>query len=158
MLPRNNTAIRPLCVINHTRGSAKTGRGGRRCPIIAPMDDADELARRYFALWADYLTALLADPQTAALLQRWIAFAGQFATSPGEHADSPFPAWPPIPSATGPTNRSQTAAAAAAGASGERDDAVGELASRVDELERRLAALERGSSIRRSRRGNNASG
>jgi hypothetical protein len=122
------------------------------------MDDADELARRYFALWADYLTALLADPQAAALLQRWIAFAGQFAKSPGEHTGAPFPGWPPIPSATGSPNRSQAAAAAAAGASGERNDAVGELARRVDELERRLAALERGSSIRRSRRGNNPSG
>ena len=27
------------------------------------MTDADALARRYFALWSEYLTALVADPQ-----------------------------------------------------------------------------------------------
>ena len=29
------------------------------------MNDADELARRYLALWTEYLTALIADPQAA---------------------------------------------------------------------------------------------
>jgi hypothetical protein len=126
------------------------------------MNDADELARRYLALWAEYLTALVADPQAAEMLQRWIAFTGQFAKTAGERPGAPFPtpfpAWPPIPAAAGST----AAAATAAGASGERGDAVGELARRVDELARRLAALERKlelrSASRRPRRGNRASG
>jgi hypothetical protein len=122
------------------------------------MNDADELARRYLALWADYLTALVADPQAADMLQRWIAFTGQFAGqlpgAAGERAGFPFPAWPPAPAAAG----SPPSAAAAAGASGERGDAVGELARRIGELERRLAALERKPEARRARRGNRASG
>jgi len=107
------------------------------------MSDADELARRYFALWADYLTALVADPQAAELLQRWIQFTGQFATVAGERAGSPFPFWPPVPGAVRPPGDGpQAAAAPAAGAPRQRDDAVGQLARRVAELERRLAALE----------------
>src|ERR1700685_841030 len=94
------------------------------CVIISRMSDADELARRYFALWADYLTALVADPQAAELLQRWIAFTGQFAKAAGDHGGEA--AWPPVAPAGSPPH-----AAAAAGASGERDAAVGELARRV---------------------------
>ena len=30
------------------------------------MSETDDLARRFFALWRDYLTALGADPKTAA--------------------------------------------------------------------------------------------
>ena len=123
-------------------------------PIIAAMTDAEALARRYFALWAEYLTALVADPQAAEMLQRWIAFTSQFAKTSGEHPGGPFPAWPPIPAAAGP----QATATTAAGPSGERDDAVGELARRVGELEHRLAALERRLTGRRHRRGNRASG
>jgi hypothetical protein len=115
------------------------------------MSDADELARRYFALWADYLTALVADPQAGDLLQRWIAFTGQFAKTAGEHGAA-F-AWPPIPparsaaesssrSSAGSSGRSTAHATASASSSGERDDAVGELARRVAELERRVAVLE----------------
>jgi hypothetical protein len=117
MLPCNNTAI--------AGGSV----------IISRMSDADELARRYLALWTEYLSALVADPQAAELLQRWLAVTGQFAKAAGEHAGA-F-AWPPVPPVGSPAD-----AAAAAGASGERDAVMGKLARRVAELERRLAALE----------------
>ena len=145
--------------------AAKPGRNSSPMPIIAAMTDADELARRYFSLWAEYLTALVADPQAAELLQRWIAFTSQFAKSAGERPGNPFaapfPGWPPIPTgfpASAPAPGSKTVAAASGGAPGERGDAVGELARRVDEPERRLAAIERGAVAPRPRRGNRASG
>ena len=121
------------------------------------MTDAEALARRYFALWAEYLTALVADPQAAEMLQRWIAFTSQFTKAAGERAGAAFPAWPPIAAgfrSTGPT----AAAATAAGASRERADAVDELAHRIGELERRLAVVERPPEPRRPRRRNRASG
>jgi hypothetical protein len=96
------------------------------------MNDAEDLARRFLALWADYLTALLADPKAAELLQRWLAFGTSFL--PGAAAGDGTAA-----NGTGPAHRT----APAAGASRERDDAVAQLARRVDELEQRLAALER---------------
>src|SRR5580658_8920866 len=139
MLPCNNTAI--------AAGSV----------IISRMSDADELARRYFALWADYLTALVADPQAAEMLQRWIAFTGQFAKASGEPSGGSFAGWPPIPPRPNASG-SAAAAAASTGASDERGDAVGELAGRVGELERRLDALERRPAARPARRGNRAGG
>jgi len=158
MLPCNNTANPRVFATNRAAEPAKTGRASFSPPIIAAMSDPDELARRYFALWTEYLTALVADPQAAALAQRWFAstsqFASQFPGAPNERAGSPFPAWPPIPAATGP----QAPAAAAAGASGERGDAVGQLARRVGELERRLAAVEQRPPARRPRRGDRPSG
>jgi len=121
------------------------------------MNDVDDLARRFFALWTEYLTALVADPRAAEMLQRWIAFTSQFARPAGEHGAAPFPAWPPA--ALGfPGSGPAAVAPTVAGASGERGDAVGELARRVGELERRLAALERGPVARRPRRGSRASG
>jgi hypothetical protein len=123
------------------------------------MDDAEELARRYFALWAEYLAALVADPQAAEMLQRWVAVASQFTKAAGEPAGSSFPAWPPIPAdSRSPSDRPKVSPASATGASGERGDAVGELTCRVGELERRLAALERRPRTRRPRQGNRADG
>jgi hypothetical protein len=124
------------------------------------MNNVDELARRYFALWTEYLTALVAEPQAAELMRRWVAFTGQFATVPGSTGDgsgAPLPGWPPIPSGLRPGGSPPTAAPAA-GASGERGLAVDELARRLGELERRLAALEQRPKARRPRRGNRASG
>jgi hypothetical protein len=125
------------------------------------MSDADELARRYFALWADYLTALVADPQTAELLQRWLAFTGQFGQAAGERSGNPFAplGWPPTPDAArSASDRPPADAATAAGASRQRDDAVGELARRVAELERRIAALEPRSKAARPRKRSGPSG
>jgi uncharacterized protein YceH (UPF0502 family) len=94
---------------------------------ISAMSDAEELARRYLALWADYLSALAADPETGDLLRRWLSFGSQ-----GD-------------------GRPTAGAAAAAGAPGERDDAVAQLAARVAELERRLDRLEARRARRRDR-------
>src|SRR5213078_2000363 len=96
------------------------------------MSEADDVARRFIALWGDYLTALAADPKTAEPLHRWLGLVA--AATPG------WPARDADPS--GPT-RAPVDAAASAGASGERDAAVAELARRLDELETRIAALER---------------
>src|ERR1700694_5925672 len=103
------------------------------------MSEADDLARRFFALWAEYLSALASDPKMAEPLRRWLAFAsGPLRdASPGDDGAGLPPRSPPD-------------AAAAAGASGERDPAVAELARRVDELAERVAALE---SRRRAPRG-----
>lgn len=143
MLPCNNTAIAGASV------------------IISRMSDADDLAQRYLALWTQYLTALLADPQAMETLKRWVSFTQQFAypkpeaTQPG---GSPFPMWPPF---FGPFGIPPASPAAAA-ASAESAEAIAALAQRVDELERRLAELEtkpqRVSAARRTSRQNRSSG
>jgi hypothetical protein len=167
MLLCKDIAIRACFPIIRAAVLATPGRKEPPLRIIPAMTDADELARRFFSLWAEYLTALVADPQAAELLQRWVAFTSQFAKNASERPGnsignpfgSPFPIWPPL--AAGFAAPGSTAAAAsAAGASGERGDAVGELARRIGELERRLAALEGESrpAARRPRRGNRPSG
>jgi|SRR5712692_9305303 len=94
------------------------------------MSEADDLARRFFALWAEYLAALVSDPKAAAPLRQWFALAA--GSLHGAMAGNGAAAWP----------RSTPDAAPAAGASGERDAALAELARRVDELAERVAALE----------------
>jgi hypothetical protein len=112
------------------------------------MTDApDDLAQRYLTLWTQYLTALLANPQAMETLKRWMALTRQFAypasgvPQPGGAAP---PAWPPF---FGPFGMPAAPAAAAT----ESPDAIAVLALRVDELERRLAALERPPKPRRRR-------
>jgi hypothetical protein len=105
------------------------------------MSEADDLARRFVALWADYLNALLADPNMAEPLRHWLALA---TAAPG--------------AATGDATRPPAGTAAAAGASDERDAVLAELARRVDELGERVATLERwrkrsGRAVARPRRG-----
>ena len=100
--------------------------------------DADELAQRYLALWTEYLTALLANPQAIETLNRWMAFAGQFSypapdVPPGQNM--PFPAWPPFFGPFGAPSAPPVAGAA--------PDEIAELTRRVAELEQRLDALER---------------
>jgi hypothetical protein len=92
-----------------------------------PGGEDDDLARRFFALWTEYLTALATDPKMIEPLGRWLAFAAGALQNPAPGNAPP---------------RSATDAATAAGASGERDAAVAELARRVDELSQRVAALE----------------
>ncbi|HEX2645801.1 MAG TPA: hypothetical protein VHO95_01100, partial [Candidatus Dormibacteraeota bacterium] len=87
------------------------------------MSEEEDLARRFLALWAEYLAALSADPATSDMLRLWLALAAAFGD--------------------GTRARSSAAAAAAAGASGELDAVMAELARRVDELDHRIAALER---------------
>src|SRR3982751_4728875 len=96
------------------------------------MSDTEDVARRFVALWGDYLTALAADPKTAEPIRRWLGLIGGGAPDPPARE----------PGAIG-RSRSASGPAAAAGASAERDPAVAELARRLDELEGRIAALER---------------
>ena len=106
------------------------------------MNDADELARRYLALWTEYLTAFLADPRALETMKRWIAFTGQFAYpetgkhgATGEGSDTPVPPLPPIFGPFGPLPMANPIAAGGA-------DTLAALTRRIDEIERRLAALE----------------
>jgi hypothetical protein len=100
-----------------------------------PGGEDEDLARRFFALWTEYLTALATDPKMIEPLGRWLAFAAGA-------LQNPAPGNAPPGSAPRSAPRSATDAATAAGASGERDAAVAELARRVDELSQRVAALE----------------
>jgi len=108
-------------------------RRDRLRPIVAGMSDADELARRFLGLWADYLAALMSDPAAAELLLRWLSARPDGTAHAGTADDGAAPS----------AARPASGAGAVAGASGERGDVVAELARRVDELERRLAAIER---------------
>lgn len=108
------------------------------------MTDAEELAERYLALWTQYLTALMADPRAMETLKRWMAFTGQFAypaSAAPQPGAAPFPAWPPF---FGPFG-------APAPSSATGGDGIAALTRRVDELERRLAALENEPKPRSSR-------
>jgi len=138
MLLCNNTAFRAARLIKQPRcGDAGLPLRSAR-PILATMSEADELARRFLALWSDYLTALLSDPKAAEPLRRWLGFAA--AAMPGLSAGEANPAGAARPPSDAP---------AAAGPSGERDALVAELARRVDELAERVAALEsRGRPVR----------
>ena len=116
------------------------------------MTDADELARRYLALWTEYFTVLLADPRTMEMVKRWMSFAGQFSypepgASSGEGA--PLPTWPPVFGPFGPLP---------APPAGESVEAIAKLTRRIDELERRLGELERRQKSGPTRRPARASG
>ena len=111
------------------------------------MSDADDPAQRYLALWTQYLTALLADPGAMETLKRWVSFTQEFSyPAPGsaQRNEAPVPLWPPF---FGPFGM-----AAAPGTATEGGEAVAALARRIDELERRLAALERKPGAARPRR------
>jgi len=99
--------------------------------IGEPGSEEDDLARRFFDLWAEYLAALAVDPKMTEALRRWLAIAAGSLQNPG-----------PSDARTGVPPGSAADAATAAGASGERDAAVAELARRVDELALRVAELE----------------
>src|SRR5260221_7694796 len=85
--------------------------------ILAMMSEADDVARRFIALWGDYLSALAADPKLAEPLHRWLGLVA--AAMPGSPAREAGPAG---------SARSPADAAAAARPSGQRDAAVAELA------------------------------
>ena len=115
------------------------------------MNDADELARRCLALWAEYFKALLADPRTMGMVKRWISITGQFSypasgAPPGDAG--PSPAWPPVFSPFG----TLPVPPLATGASAERGDGLADLTHRVAELEQRIAVLERPRRRRPARR------
>jgi hypothetical protein len=87
------------------------------------MSDAEDLARRYLALWQEYLTALLSDPAGTELLWGW-AF-GDRAPHDGGTAAGPAAGAAPV-----------------AGASDECRRTVAKLTDRVAVLEERVTALE----------------
>src|ERR1700751_3098957 len=96
--------------------------------INGAMSEADKLAHRFFALWGEYLTALIQEPKTAEPLRQWLTMAaGALPTS----GDAELPSSP----------RSAAPAATSASASSRSDAAVVELTRRVDELVERVAAL-----------------
>jgi hypothetical protein len=105
------------------------------------MIDADELARRYLALWTEYLTAFLADPRALETMKRWIAFTGQFAYPEAGKAGAAGNAPPPLPPIFGPFGPLPMANPIAA-STGEHSATIDALARRVEALEERLAALE----------------
>jgi len=146
MLLCNNTAIQPICLINRDALRRAVLPRPARGPILSAMSEDDDLARRFFALWTEYLTALVSDPKTAEPLRRWVDLGLALATGslhnamPGDARAGAPPG--STPSGSAPPG-SPADAAAAAGPSGERDAAVAELARRVDELQKRVAALER---------------
>lgn len=124
---------------HHSHGHAGE-RGARRVGVAynRAMTDTEELADRYLALWSRYLTALLADTRAMETLKRWMAFTSQFAyPAPGaaQQSGAPFPAWPPFFGPFAPPSMPAAPSVVEA-------DTVAALARRVDELERRLAALE----------------
>jgi hypothetical protein len=132
MLLCNNTAILAACI------------------IVSNMSEADDVAQRYLALWMQYLTALLADPRVIETLKRWQAITEQFShpVSGATNApDAPFPGWPPFFAPFG-------LPVAPPSANGTGDgDRLAELSRRVDDLEHRLASLERPAKPRSTRRG-----
>jgi hypothetical protein len=118
------------------------------------MSDADDLAQRYLALWTQYLTALLADPQAMETLKRWVSFTQQFSypsSASAQRNEPPFPVWPPFFGPFGMTPFSPGDADPSAAR-------VAALVQRVDELERRLAELERQQTRPRPRRSARAGG
>jgi hypothetical protein len=136
VLPCNNTAIRRFCLIKRNACRRAVLADAMTALILPAMSETDDLARRFFALWSEYLTALVSDPKTSEPVRRW------FALGLAAVAGSP-PNVMPGDALRGAPSRSPTDATPAASASGERDAAVAELARRVDELAERLAALER---------------
>lgn len=114
------------------------------------MTEADEVAERYLALWTQYLTALMTNPQAMETLKRWMEFAGRFSypmSGAAQAGGAPFPAWPPFFGPFGvPTPPAATQGSAP------RGEEIAALVQRVDTLERRLAMLEERTTPR-SRRG-----
>jgi len=89
------------------------------------------LARRYFALWADYLTALGRRSAGGDCLQRLDPFTGQFATGRGERAAA-LPVLAAVRrSAPGRGRGPQAAAAPLPAHLASAMTAVGQLARRV---------------------------
>src|ERR1700730_12830452 len=100
------------------------------------MTDAEDLARRYLALWRHSVTSLLADLATPEVLGHLAAdcSARMGDLGPGDQSGRGqlAAAEPAVGPATAPSS------------SRERDDAVANLARRVARIEERVAALERG--------------
>ena len=116
--------------------------------------DPESLARRFFDLWQDQLTAVAGDPQVAETMNRWIGM-----TAPGMAAFLPLiqagmkgmPAKEDVRDAQGRAGKQPaaetapgTAASAAAPSGGGLD--LDEFTRRLAAIEKRLARLETGAS------------
>src|ERR1700680_1848144 len=100
------------------------------------MTDAEDLARRYLALWRDYVTTLLTDLTMPEAVQHWAAGCSEHFGDLGPGDQSVRRQLPAAEPAAG--------TATAPGPSRERDDAVADLARRLARIEERVAALVRG--------------
>jgi hypothetical protein len=138
----NNTAFGR---VHPSKDFAAVSLGVQRCAAFAisgAMTDAEELIRRYLVLWQDYLTALSAEPEAAALLRSWTGLWSRLLherRSPAEHETGETAG----PSGSSPSG-SQAGAAPAAGASVECDRLLAEFARRLARIEERVATVERG--------------
>jgi hypothetical protein len=133
----NNTANRLVCLIKDDGTRQWAG-------IMAEtVNEEDDLARRFFALWSEYLTALMSDPKMAEPLQRWLTVAADSLQRHPAFAHDDVRRAASGPAADAP---------AAAGAPGERDTVMADLARRVDELAERVATLEHSRPAAASRR------
>src|SRR5712691_822606 len=75
LLQCNNTPICSGCVIKHDKRPAAALPRPATPTIVPPMSEEDDLARRFVALWAEYLAALVVDPKVTEQLRRWLAIA-----------------------------------------------------------------------------------
>jgi hypothetical protein len=98
----------------------------------ADRPDLATLAKRFIDLWQDQMTALAGDPELADNIARFLGAM-----------PSGMPFWPHSHEA------GQARAQAAAAAFDERHRGVDELASRLRDVEERLARLEAGTSRKR---------
>ena len=98
------------------------------------MTAAEDLACRYLALWQQYVTALLTDLIMPEAVQQRAATA----LSVGDRGQGNEIVFGELPA-----SEPVLGAAAAAGPSRDRGDVVANLARRLADLEKRVAALER---------------
>jgi hypothetical protein len=107
---------------------------------MSETPDLESLARRYLDLWEAQLSALAGDPALAEQMSRFIAAMGSAglaaaAAWSATHGDKP--------SAEEPGSAASTFGAAPVhAASGDRDGRLDELTRRLAALEKRIAALE----------------
>ena len=117
-----------------------TGSKGETCEPFLDGSNLDDLAAAWIALWQDELTALAGDPEVVAAWRQAFGLAATWWRAvqdrpPDDPAAAPWPA--PAGAAPG-----AGAGDPLGGADAARVRAG--LAARIDDLERRLATLERG--------------
>jgi hypothetical protein len=66
-LGSNNTGFWPDCLIKHAPSTGESILPLAAPGILIAMTDASDLARRFLAVWEDYLTALLSGASAAVI-------------------------------------------------------------------------------------------